>query len=309
MAPPAPAHVSPAGSRAASGRAPRTALPTRAPPTARGLSRRLPLGQERSLVLAAEGGDAAARDRLVDVFMPSIAGVARIYRSSPAVDRVELMQEGVVGLLRALQRYDPTRGTPFWGYASWWVRQAMQQLVAEITRPVVLSDRALRQLARVKDARRSHLQLHGREPSTAEIVETTGLTREQVQNLVAVERTPRALEEPIGDGGESAPMFGELLADPVAEDAYDRVDRRMEIEDMRDLPNPLCEREQTVLRARFGLDGREQTLREVAVRLHLSAERVRQIEECALDKLREAALPLARAEQGQPTREHDPGHG
>jgi len=260
-------------------------------------------------VLAAEGGDAAARDRLVDVFMPSIAGVARIYRSSPAVDRVELMQEGVVGLLRALQRYDPTRGTPFWGYASWWVRQAMQQLVAEITRPVVLSDRALRQLARVKDARRSHLQLHGREPSTAEIVETTGLTREQVQNLVAVERTPRALEEPIGDGGESAPMFGELLADPVAEDAYDRVDRRMEIEDMRDLPNPLCEREQTVLRARFGLDEREQTLREVAVRLHLSAERVRQIEECALDKLREAALPLARAEQGQPTREHDPGHG
>ena len=152
---------------------------------------------------AAEEGDLKARARLVDVFMPSIASVARIYRSAPAVDRAELMQEGVVGLLRALERYDPRRGTPFWGYASWWVRQAMQQLVAEVTGPVVLSDRALRQLARVKDARRTHLQAGGHEPSTAELVETTGLSREQVENLVAVERTPRALEEPTGEGADA----------------------------------------------------------------------------------------------------------
>jgi RNA polymerase sigma factor (sigma-70 family) len=203
-----------------------------------------------------------------------------------------------VGLLRALQRYDPTRGTPFWGYASWWVRQAMQQLVAEVTRPVVLSDRALRQLARVKDARRTHLQAHGREPSTAELSETTGFTRVQVENLVAVERTPRALEEPIGDGVDTDTRFGELLADPVAEDEYERVDRRLEIEDMRKLPNSLCARERTVLRARFGLDGREQTLREVAGTLHLSAERVRQIEERALEKLRETAPPVAPMEHG-----------
>ena len=113
---------------------------------------------------AAEKGDMNARARLVDAFMPLIASVARIYRSAPAVDRGELMQEGVVGLLRALERYDIGRGTPFWGYASWWVRQAMQQLVAEVTGPVVLSDRALRQLARVKDARRTHLQATGASP-------------------------------------------------------------------------------------------------------------------------------------------------
>jgi RNA polymerase sigma factor (sigma-70 family) len=203
------------------------------------------------------------------------------------------MQEGVVGLLRALERYDPRRGTPFWGYASWWVRQAMQQLVAEVTGPVVLSDRALRQLARVKDARRTHLQAQGREPSTADLVETTGLTKVQVENLVAVERTPRALEEPIGEGGDADAVFGELLADPDAEDAYERVDRRLEIEELRDLPSDLCERERVILRARFGLDGREQTLREVAGNLHLSAERVRQIEERALEKLREASVPTA----------------
>jgi RNA polymerase primary sigma factor len=261
-------------------------------PPAHPLSRRLPLGQERRLVRAAEDGDEGAREQLVEAFMPSIAGVARIYRSSPAVDRGELIQEGVVGLLRALGRYDPTRGTPFWGYASWWVRQAMQQLVAEVTRPVVLSDRALRQLARVKDARRTYLQAHGREPSTRDLAATTGLTREQIENLVAVERTPRALEEPLGEGGDTDARFGDLIADPGAEDEYERVDRRLDIEDMPNLPNLLCPRERTVLRARFGLDGREQTLREVAGTLHLSAERVRQIEERALEKLRESAWPV-----------------
>jgi RNA polymerase sigma factor (sigma-70 family) len=228
--------------------------------------------------------------------MPSIASVARIYRGSPAVDRVELMQEGVVGLLRALQRYDSRRKTPFWAYASWWVRQAMQQLVAEMTRPVVLSDRALRQLARVKDARRDHLQAHGRDPSSSELAETTGLTLEQVENLVAVDRPPRALEESIGDNDSDA-LFGDLLADPEAEAAYERVDRRMEIDELRDLPRSLCDRERTVVRARFGLDGHEQTLREVAGTLRLSAERVRQIEERALEKLREAARPVDALEE------------
>jgi RNA polymerase primary sigma factor len=261
---------------------------------------RLPASVERELVLAAESGDADARDRLVEAFMPLIASVARIYRSSRAVDRGELMQEGVVGLLSALERYDPARGTPFWAYASWWVRQAMQQLVSELTRPVVLSDRALRQLARVKDARREYLQAHCSDPSSTDLAESTGLTRDQVENLLAVERAPRGLEEPVGDDDGTDALFGELIADPFAEDAYERVDRRLEVDGLRHLPSELCEREQAILRARFGLDGRQQTLREVAGRLDLSAERVRQIEERALEKLRTAASPEASIEQQVP---------
>ena len=115
------------------------------------------------------------------------------------------MQEGVVGLLRALSRYDLGQGTPFWAYASWWVRQAMQQLVSELTRPVVLSDRAARQLARVKDARREHLQACGREPSLAELADGAHLPRRQVENLIVAERSPRGLEEAVrGDEGSSA---------------------------------------------------------------------------------------------------------
>jgi RNA polymerase primary sigma factor len=239
---------------------------------------------ERGLVQAAVDGDLAAREQVVKTCMPLVAGVARVYRNSGAVDRGELMQEGVVGLLRALNRFDPERGTPFWAYASFWVRQAMQQLVAELSRPVVLSDRALRQLARVKQARRDHAQRHRCEPGTGELSESTGIAREQIERLVAVERLPRSIDERIGDD-EAVTTVGDLLADPVAEDEYDRVEHCMETAALRGLSEDLGARERVIVRARFGLDGRQQTLRELAGTLELSAERVRQIEERALEKL------------------------
>jgi RNA polymerase primary sigma factor len=250
---------------------------------------RLSLEHERELVMAAQAGDHAARDELLDACMPLVGGVARIYRSSPAVDRNELMQEGVVGLLRAVARYDADLGTPFWAYASWWVRQAMQQLVSELTRPVVLSDRAARQLARVKNARRDHLQTRGKEPSLRELAEEAHLPRTQVEKLIVAERSPRGLEEPITSEEGVVGTFGELLADPRAEDAFERVPRRLEVQQLRDLLEGLSEREQMILHGRFGFDGAEQTLRELAERLGVSAERVRQIEERALLRLREAA--------------------
>jgi RNA polymerase sigma factor (sigma-70 family) len=244
---------------------------------------------ERGLVLAAAAGDAVAREQLVEAFLPLIGSVARGYRSTVGVERAELMQEGVVGLLRALERYDATMGTPFWAYASWWVRQAMQQLVAEVRRPMVLSDRALRQLARIKDARREHLQAHGREPTTAELAVATGLAEEQVQRLIAVDRNPRALEEPLATGDDGGGTLGDLVADPSGEDAYDRVVGRVASEQVSSLPETLGERERSILCARYGLGCPAETLREIADGLGLSAERVRQIEERALWKLREAA--------------------
>jgi RNA polymerase sigma factor (sigma-70 family) len=238
--------------------------------------------------MAAAGGDAAARDRLVEHFMPAIAGVARRYRGSPAVERDELIQEGVVGLLRALERFDVTMGTPFWAYAKWWVRQAMQQLVAEMTRPVVLSDRALRQLARVKGAQQSLRQATRCEPSINELCECTGLSRTQIESLRAVERPPRSLEEPLGADDDGAGKFEDLLADPGAEDGYDHVEDHFEVETVRELAKDLDERERTILNSHYGLGCQAQTLREIAGVLGLSPERVRQIEERGLAKLRAA---------------------
>jgi RNA polymerase primary sigma factor len=247
---------------------------------------RLPAETERRLVQAAKDGDRRATGELVEAFLPSIAGVARVYRGSASITRVELMQEGVVGLLRALERYDPALGVPFWGYATWWVRQAMQQLIAELTRPTVLSDRALRHLAQLKRAHGDYLQAHGHEPTASQLATDTGLTHGQVGELLALERIPQSLDEPVQGADGQLGAFGELFADPLAEDAYEQLLDESEIEQVRALLGSLNERERTILRARYGLDGDERSLREIGERLGLSAERVRQIENRALGKLR-----------------------
>ena len=251
----------------------------------------VPRAYERRLISAAQRGDREARDALIEQFRPMIASVARLYKGCPAVDHAELMQEGMVGLLRALERFDPALRTPFWAYASWWVRQAMQRLVAELGQPVVLSDRALRQLAQVKEARRALQQSSGSEPSTGRLATTTGLKREQVDHLIAVERAPRALDEPVKGPDNRGATLGESLPDPLAEDAYDDVDTRPDAAEWRRLLHRLDARERRVVRARFGFDGHEDTLREIADELELSAERVRQIEQHALDELASDLTP------------------
>jgi RNA polymerase sigma factor (sigma-70 family) len=229
------------------------------------------------------------RERMIEAFRPAIAHIARRYRRQAAVSWTELMQEGVVGLLRALERYDPQRGSRFWAYASWWVRQAMQQVVSELSGPVVLSDRALRQLARIKDAQRRTEQSLGREPTCRELAVAVGLPAAQVMSLMSADRKPRALEEPAGAKGADTITLGELLADPPAEDAYERVPQRLCASQLSRLFVRLSERERTVVRERYGIGTREHTLREIGVMIGVSAERVRQIERDALFKLYAAA--------------------
>ena len=252
-------------------------------------ARHLAEHDEERLVRRAKEGDPAARAQLVESFLPLIASVARTYRTGLAVQRIELLQEGVVGLLRALERFEPDRGVPFWGYAAWWVRQAMQQLVAELTGPTVLSDRALRHLAALKQASAEALRDTGRRPTRDELVERTGLAADQVDDLLAAERTPRSLDEPVELEDGALGSFGELLADPMAGDAYERVLEAVAGQQLLALLSGLSERERDVLRARHGIGGEAQGLRAIGERLGLSAERVRQIEQRAAGKLAAAA--------------------
>jgi RNA polymerase sigma factor (sigma-70 family) len=245
--------------------------------------------RERELVLAAQSGDAAARARLVETFMPLIAASARVYRESPRIDRLELLQEGVLGLLRALERFEPERGVPFWGYAAFWVRQAMQQLVAELTRPMVLSDRGLRHLARLKDAHREAVRETGREPGRDELVQRSGLTDDQVDGLLLAERPARSTDEPVEAHDGALGTFGDLLVDPLAETEYERVLETIGIQQLLALLSALSDREREILRGRYGLDGDEESLRQIGARLGLSAERVRQLEQRALGKLAAAS--------------------
>ncbi len=220
--------------------------------------------------------------------MPLISAAAAAYRRGH-VTHLELLQEGAVGVLRALERFDPQRGVPFWGCATWWVRQAMQQLVAELTRPVVLSDRSLRNLARLKQAHREGIQETGREPDRKALAERSGLSLAQIDDLLATERSPRSLEEAVATGEGTIGTFGELLIDPLAEDGYQQVLDAIQVAELHSLLAGLSAREREILRARYGLDdGRERSLREVGELLGLTGERVRQIEQRGLGKLASA---------------------
>jgi RNA polymerase sigma factor (sigma-70 family) len=234
------------------------------------------LTREREAVLAqrAACGDRRARDELVDGCLPAIGAMARRYRGSDVIGRDELMQAGVVGLLRSLRRYDPERGTPFWAYASWWVRQSMQQLVAELAYPVVLSDRALRELAMLHRAQHTHGLTHRGEASAGKLARDCGLAREHVLQLLGVDRAP----------------VPPAIEPSVEDDAFEHVEQQIASAQLRGLPGGLNEREREVLRDHFGLGRPSRTLEQIAVALGVSGERVRQIETRALEKVRVVAV-------------------
>lgn len=240
----------------------------------------LTAGEQRDLVVAAEGGDGDARRRLVEAFLPAILAVARRFPSGPGVPRQDLVQQGVAGLLTAARRFDPGLDTPFWAYATFWVRKAMQELVADLSRPVALSDRAVRALAEIEAARDAHLRRHDVEPSTAELAGATGFSRSKIETLRGAARVPRSLDEPGTARSRTA------LADPFAEQAYERVLDGLEVRAVRVLADRLDDRERTVIRAHFGLGEPARTLHQIGRALGVTAERVRQIEAAALGKLR-----------------------
>lgn len=257
---------------------------------------RLPASQERDLVAAAEAGDGEACLRLIEVFLPRITALARRFPSGDGVGRPELVQEGVAGLLFATRRYDADLGTPFWAYASFWVRKSMQELIAELTRPVALSDRAVRGLAAVRAARVEHQQAHGAEATTDQVSRATGLARAQIEALETAQRRPLSVEQPVDGGGLSPDTLGDRIPDPVAEQAYDVVLDRIELRRMRDLTEQLSDRERAVLRSHYGLGEPAQTLARIGTALGVTAERVRQIEAGALATLRAGlAGPAARS--------------
>jgi DNA-directed RNA polymerase sigma subunit (sigma70/sigma32) len=165
------------------------------------------------------------------------------------------------------------------------VRKAMQELVAELTRPVALSDRATRRLAQITTVR-EHLRDHGAEPTIEQLSRATGFTFAQLESLLAIERVPRGMEERLSEGATAT--VADTIADPTAELAFDRVLDEIEIREARQFAECLDERERAVIRGHYGLGQPAQTLNQIGGTLGLTAERARQIELGALDKLRAA---------------------
>ena len=239
------------------------------------------------LVRRAQAGDAGAREQLIGRLLPLVSSLARRFRSE-GLDQTDLIQEGIVGLLRALDGYEPDRGVPFAAYASLWVRQSLQDARSDFIRPFRLPPKALRQLSQLKSEHQRIYQAERRSAAIQELAERTNVAIDQARALAAADARVRSLDEPIEGGGEVGAL-GDLLADPLSADAYEQVVETVAGEQLRALLSRLTDRERDVVRARFGFDGEPERLVDIGQRLGVSAERVRQIEERALAKLRQAA--------------------
>ena len=240
------------------------------------------------LARRAQAGDEAAREELIRRLLPLVHATARRYRTE-GLEQADLLQEGIVGLLRALQRFDPQRGVPFAAFATWWIRQSLQEARSDFMRPLRLPPKALRQLSQLKSEHQRIYEGERRSARVGELAERTNIEPEQAEALMVADARERSLDEPIGSMEAELGTLGDLLEDPLSAAAYEDVVDAVAGEQLRALLSRLTDREREVVRARFGFDAPAEKLSEVGERLGLSAERVRQIEERALAKLRSAA--------------------
>jgi RNA polymerase sigma factor (sigma-70 family) len=240
------------------------------------------------LVRRAQGGETAAREELIERLLPLVSSLARRFRTE-GLEQTDLIQEGIVGLLRALERYDPARGVPFAAYATWWIRQALQDARSDFIRPFRLPPKALRQLSLLKSEHQRIYQAERRSAGISELADRTHVELDQSRALAAADARVRSLDEPITAAEGEVGALGDLLEDPLSADAYERVIEAVAGDQLRALLSRLTDRERDVVRARFGFDTEPQRLVDIGERLGLSAERVRQIEERALAKLRQAS--------------------
>jgi RNA polymerase sigma factor (sigma-70 family) len=238
-----------------------------------------------AVVARAQAGDALAREEVIERFLPLVASLARRYRAD-GLERADLVQEGIVGLLRALARFEARRGVPFGAYAAWWVRHALQEARSDFLRPFRLPPRALRDLARIKaEHERVYADEH-RDAGARELADRTSIELRQVESLLAADARTRSLEEPVSGAEGQLGTLGSLLADPLSTEDYEEVLDSIEGAQLHALLARLTERERDIVEARFGFDRPAETLAGVGERLGISAERVRQLEERALAKLR-----------------------
>jgi RNA polymerase primary sigma factor len=254
-----------------------------------GDGRLLTAAEERELARRKDLGDEAAKRRLIESNLRLVMSITRNYTKA-GVPLLDLIQEGNLGLIRAVEKFDYKMGYKLSTYATWWIRQAVTRALADQGRTIRLPVHVAEQVRRAQRARRQLAQKLNRDPSAEEIAKESGFTPERVDELFDLIEDPVSLETPVGDG-ES--MYADLIQDdrsaaPEEETAENA--RSAELAEALERLNP---RMRHVLQRRFGLDGeRPQTLEEVGTDLGITRERVRQLETRALRELRTVAPSL-----------------
>ena len=240
--------------------------------------------EEVELAIRMSEGDVAAKKRLSEANLRLVVSIAKRYVGR-GMQFLDLIQEGNLGLIKAVEKFDHTKGFKFSTYATWWIRQAITRAIADQARTIRIPVHMVETINKVKKVSSQLLHEQGKEPTAEEIAERLEMSVDKVREIMRVAQEPVSLETPIGEEEDS--HLGDFIPDDEAPVPAEVASHTLLREQLSEVLDTLTEREEKVLRLRFGLvDGRPRTLEEVGKEFNVTRERIRQIEAKALHKLR-----------------------
>ena len=240
--------------------------------------------EEIELAARIKKGDKAAREQMIKANLRLVVKIAHDYEGF-GLPLLDLISEGNIGLMKAVERFDPSKGGKLSTYGSWWIKQSIKRALANQSKTIRLPVHLVDKISKMRRVSMKLQEVFGREPTDEELAEELGMTPSRVAQMRTAAIRPASLDAPIGD--DESNNYSEIIADENADTPYEQLEDQTVTRMLQEMVTTLDPREATILRYRFGLDGgSEKTLEEVGEKFGVTRERVRQIQNIALNKLR-----------------------